>query len=218
MILNEGRPRLISDIEPLANAVVDIMLPGNYGGIALANLLAGDVNFSAKLPFTYPREANALNVYDYKVSEEVPTMAGAYNYDAKVSLMWPFGYGWSYTTYEYSGLRTNLSRFEAGDIIEVSVDVTNTGDMAGTETVMLYSSDVVASLVPDNKRLRDFTRVALLPGETKTVTFSLPANKLAFVGYDGKWILEEGEFILRTGGLTANIECVKTHKWDSPNM
>ena len=96
MVLNEGRPRLIADIEPLAKAVVDILIPGNYGGDALANLLAGDANFSAKMPYTYPREINSLNTYDYKVSEEVGTMAGAYNYDAKVSLQWPFGYGISH--------------------------------------------------------------------------------------------------------------------------
>ncbi|MBQ8988432.1 MAG: glycoside hydrolase family 3 C-terminal domain-containing protein, partial [Prevotella sp.] len=93
LVLNEGRPRLLADIEPLAKAVVDILIPGNYGGDALANLLAGDANFSAKMPYTYPREINSLNNYDYKVSEEVGTMAGAYNYDAKVSLQWPFGYG-----------------------------------------------------------------------------------------------------------------------------
>ena len=170
LVLNEGRPRLIADIEPLAKAVIDILIPGNYGGDALANLLAGDANFSGKMPYTYPREINSLNTYDYKVSEEVGTMAGAYNYDAKVSLQWPFGYGLSYTTYEYSNLKVDKASFTADDILTVTVDVKNTGSCAGKEAVLLYSSDLVASIVPDNKRLRDFTKISLEPGETKTVT------------------------------------------------
>ena len=197
LVLNEGRPRLIADIEPLAKAVVDILIPGNYGGDALANLLAGDTNFSGKMPYTYPREINSLNTYDYKVSEAVGTMAGAYNYDAKVSLQWPFGYGISYTTYEYSNLRVDKTSFTANDILTVTVDVKNTGSRAGKEAVLLYSSDLVASIVPDNRRLRDFTKIALEPGETKTVTFQLPAKNLAFVGADGRWTLEEGDFLLK---------------------
>jgi beta-glucosidase len=218
MVLNEGRPRLIADIEPLAKAVVDILIPGNYGGDALANLLAGDANFSAKMPYTYPREINSLNTYDYKVSEEVGTMAGAYNYDAKVSLQWPFGYGLSYTTYEYSNLKVDKYSFTADDVLTVSVDVKNTGSRAGKEAVLLYSSDLVASVVPDNKRLRDFTKIALEPGETKTVTFRLPAKALAFVGADGRWTLEEGDFILKVGNQTAPTACTKTKIWDTPNI
>ena len=218
MVLNEGRPRLIADIEPLAKAVVDILIPGNYGGDALANLLAGDANFSAKMPYTYPREINSLNTYDYKVSEEVGTMAGAYNYDAKVSLQWPFGYGISYTTYEYSNLRVDKSKFTAADVLTVSVDVKNTGAKAGKEAVLLYSSDLVASIVPDNKRLRDFTKIELQPGEVKTVTFSLPAKNLAFVGADGKWTLEEGDFILKIGNQTVGTACTQTKVWDEPNI
>ena len=218
MVLNEGRPRLIADIEPLAKAVVDILIPGNYGGDALANLLAGDANFSAKMPYTYPREINSLNTYDYKVSEEVGTMAGAYNYDAKVSLQWPFGYGISYTTYEYSNLRVDKSKFTAADVLTVSVDVKNTGAKAGKEAVLLYSSDLVASIVPDNKRLRDFTKIELQPGETKTVTFSLPAKSLAFVGADGRWTLEEGDFVLKVGNQSVGIACTQTKIWDEPNI
>lgn len=218
LILNEGRPRLITDIEPLAGAIVNVLLPGNYGGDALANLMAGDANFSAKMPYTYPREINALSNYDYKVSEEVGTMEGAYNYDAKVSLLWPFGYGLSYTTYGYSNLRVDRDRFTADDTITVSVDVTNTGKVAGMEPVLLYSSDLVASLVPDNKRLRDFTKISLNPGETKTVTFKLPGNSMAFVGNDGKWILEEGAFELKVANLSVPVTCTATKVWDTPNM
>ena len=218
LVLNEGRPRLVSDIEPLAAAVVDIFIPGNYGGDALANLLAGDVNFSGKMPYTYPREINSLNTYDYKVSEEVGTMAGAYNYDAKVSLMWPFGYGLSYTTFECSNLRVDKKDFTADDVLTVSVDVKNAGSRVGKEAVLLYTSDLIASIVPDNKRLRDFTKVELQPGETKTVTFTLPAKSMAFVGADGRWTLEEGDFLLKVSGLSIPVICTQTKVWDTPNI
>jgi len=218
LVLNEGRPRLIADIEPLAKAVVDILIPGNYGGDALANLLAGDANFSAKMPYTYPREINSLNTYDYKVSEEVGTMAGAYNYDAKVSLQWPFGYGLSYTTYEYANMKVDKASFTADDMLTISIDVKNTGKCAGKEAILLYSSDLVASVVPDNKRLRDFTKIELKPGEVKTVTFQLPAKKLAFVGADGRWTLEEGDFILKIGNQSIPVVCTQTKIWDTPNI
>ena len=218
LILNEGRPRLIADIEPLAKAIVHIFLPGNYGADALANLLSGDANFSAKMPYTYPREINSLATYDYKVSEEVGTMAGAYNYDAKVSLQWPFGYGMSYTTFEYSRLTVDKTSFAADDMLTVTVDVKNTGNVKGKEALLLYSSDLVASLVPDNKRLRAFSKIELAPGETQTVTFKLPAKDLAFVGADGRWTLEEGDFTLTIGRLKQNILCTKTKIWDTPNI
>ena len=218
LVINGGRPRLVADIEPLASAVVDILLPGNYGADALANLLTGDANFSAKLPYTYPREINSLANYDYKVSEEVGTMGGAYDYDAKVSLQWPFGYGLSYTTFEYSNLKVDRTSFSASDVLNVSVDVKNTGSVKGKEAVLLYSSDLVASLVPDNRVLRAFDKVELAPGETKTVSFALPASDLAFVGEDGKWVLEEGDFILKAGQLTQKVTCTATKKWETPNI
>jgi beta-glucosidase len=218
LILNEGRPRLIADIEPLANAIVHIFLPGNYGADALANLLAGDANFSARLPYTYPKEINSLANYDYKVSEEVPTMEGAYNYDAKVSLQWPFGYGLSYTTFEYSNLSINKREFGPNDILTLTVDVKNTGNVDGKDAVLLYNSDLIASIVPDNKRLRDFVKVELKPGEVKTVTFTVPANKLAFVNDDGKWTIEEGDFTFKVGRLQQTVRCTTTKVWDEPNI
>ena len=218
LILNEGRPRLITDIEPLAKGVIDIFLPGNYGADALANLMAGDANFSAKMPYTYPREINSLNTYDYKASEEVGTMSGAYNYDAKVSLMWPFGYGLSYTKYEYSNLKVDKSTFNSDDVLTVTVDVKNVGNVDGKEPVLMYSSDLVASIVPDNKRLRSFTKVELKAGERKTVTFRLPARELAFVGADGKWIIEEGDFVIKIGDQTQKIQCSTTKVWNEPNI
>ena len=212
LILNEGRPRLIADIEPLAKGVVDILLPSNYGADALANLLAGDVNFSAKLPYTYPREINSLANYDYKVSEEVGTMEGAYNYDAKVSLQWPFGYGLSYTTFEYANLSVDKPTFTADDELTFTVDVRNTGSVRGKESVLLYTSDLVASLVPDNKRLREFVKIELEPGETKTVSLKIKGSDMAFVGLDGEWVLEEGDFVARIGDQAVDLYCSKTEK------
>lgn len=217
LVLNEGRPRIINDIEPLAKAVVHVMLPGNYGGDALANLLAGDVNFSGKLPYTYPKYINSLATYDYKPCENVGQMAGNYNYDAVMDVQWPFGFGLSYTSYAYSNLKVDKSSFAPGDVITVSVDVTNTGGVEGKESVLLYSSDLVASSTPDIKRLRGFDKISLKPGETKTVTLKLAADDLAFVGYDGLWRLEKGDFVLACGGKTVTVTCTDTKVWNTPN-
>ena len=217
LVLNEGRPRIINDIEPLAKAVVHVMLPGNYGGDALANLLAGDVNFSGKLPYTYPKYINSLATYDYKPCENVGQMAGNYNYDAVMDVQWPFGFGLSYTSYAYSNLKVDKYFFVPGDVITVSVDVTNTGSVEGKESVLLYSSDLVASSTPDIKRLRGFDKISLKPGETKTVTLKLSADDLAFVGYDGLWRLEKGDFVLACGGKTVTVTCTDTKVWNTPN-
>lgn len=217
LVLNEGRPRLIADIEPLAQGVVDILIPGNYGGDALAQLLSGKANFSGKMPYTYPKEINSLANYDFKKSEEVGTMEGAYDYNAKITQQWGFGQGLSYTTYQYSNLKVDKATFGHDDVIRVSVEVKNTGKVAGKESVLLFSSDLMASMVPDGRRLRAFDKVALQPGESKTVTFDLKANDLAFVGWDGKWILEEGDFKLMVADQQATIHCNETHKWASAN-
>ena len=194
LVINGGRPRIISDIEPLADGVINILLPGNYGGDALANILAGDANPSAKMPYTYPRNQAELTTYDYRVSEEMDKMEGAYDYDAVISVQWPFGYGLSYTTFEYKNLHVNKEAFTENDKLEFTIDVTNTGKVAGKEVVMLFSSDLVASLTPENRRLRAFSKVELQPGETKTVTLTIKGSDLAFVGADGNWILEKGDF------------------------
>ena len=217
LVLNEGRPRLIADIEPLAKAVIDIFLPGNYGGDALAQLVAGKQNFSGKMPYTYPKEINSLANYDFKKSEEVGTMEGAYDYNAKITQQWGFGQGLSYTTYQYSNLKVAQKAFRHGDVIRVSVDVKNTGKVAGKESILLFSSDLIASMVPDGRRLRAFEKVDLQPGETKTVTFNLKADDLAFVGYDGKWILEEGDFKLTIADQSADIHCGETYQWQTAN-
>ena len=217
LVLNEGRPRLIADIEPLAQGIIDILIPGNMGGDALVNLVSGKSNFSGKMPYTYPKEINSLANYDFKKSEEVGTMEGAYDYNAKITQQWGFGYGLSYTYYKYSNLKVSQSDFRHGDIIKVSVDVKNTGKVAGKESVLLFSSDLIASMVPDGRRLRAFNKIELQPGETKTVTFELKADDLAFVGWDGKWRLEEGDFKLMIADQSADIHCTDTYLWKSAN-
>ena len=217
LVLNEGRPRLIADIEPLAQGIIDILIPGNMGGDALANLVSGKSNFSGKMPYTYPKEINSLANYDFKKSEEVGTMEGAYDYNAKITQQWGFGYGLSYTSYKYSNLKVSQSDFRHGDIIKVSVDVKNTGKVAGKESVLLFSSDLIASMVPDGRRLRAFDKVELQPGETKTMTFELKADDLAFVGWDGKWRLEEGDFKLTIADQSADIHCTDTYQWPTAN-
>lgn len=217
LILNEGRPRLIKDIEPLAKAVINIMLPGNYGGDALANLLAGDANFSAKMPYTYPRHINALATYDYKPCENIGQMSGNYNYDSVMDIQWPFGFGLSYTTYKYSNLKVDKAQFTADDELTFTVDVTNTGSVAGKESVLLYSKDLVASSTPDNIRLRNFEKISLNPGETKTVTMKLKGSDLAFVNYYGQWTLEKGDFKVKCGDQWIDLQCTQTKVWDTPN-
>lgn len=217
LVLNEGRPRLIADIEPLAQGIISILIPGNMGGDALANLVSGKSNFSGKMPYTYPKEINSLANYDFKKSEEVGTMEGAYDYNAKITQQWGFGYGLSYTSYKYSNLKVSQSDFRHGDIIKVSVDVKNTGKVAGKESVLLFSSDLIASMVPDGRRLRAFDKVELQPGETKTMTFELKADDLAFVDWNGKWRLEEGDFKLMIADQSADIHCTDTYQWPTAN-
>lgn len=218
LVLNEGRPRIVDELVPLADAVIVAMLPGNYGGDALAALVSGKDNFSGKLPFTYPKYSNKHGVYDYKVSEQQETMLGSYGYNADMVVQWPFGHGLSYTTFEYSDMSVDKTEFKSDDVIKVTVDVKNTGKVAGKESVLLFSSDHYASCVPDNKRLRDFTKVSLAPGETVTVSFELPAKDLAFVNSVGRWTLEEGDFTLSIGGQNADVRCLETVLWEQPNI
>ncbi len=218
LILNEGRPRIINDIEPYASAVVDILLPGNYGGDALAALLCGEENFSGKLPFTYPKYSNKHAVYDYKPAENQTTMAGSYNYNAVMDVQWPFGHGLSYTSFKYSNMTVSQTEFGSNDVLKVTVDVTNTGAVAGKESVLLFSSDIYASSTPDVRRLRAFDKVSLEPGETKTVALEVSAKDLAFVNYYGKWTLEAGEFALSAGDQNLTVNCTETIVWDQPNI
>lgn len=218
LVINGGRPRIVREIEPLAAAVVDILLPGNYGGDALAKLLAGDRNFSAKLPYTYPKWPNSLTTYDHKPCESVGTMAGAYDYTADIDVQWPFGFGMSYTSFEYSDIAVDKNEFSADDTLNISVTVTNTGSMDGMEPVVLYSSDLVASVTPDVLRVRDFDKVSLAPGQSTRVSFALPAANLAFVNPDGKWTLEKGTFRFTIGARTVDAVCTATKVWNSPEF
>ena len=218
LILNGGRPRIINDIEQMATAVVDILLPGNYGGDALAALLSGEENFSGRLPFTYPKYVNKFAVYDYKPSESQGMMAGSYNYNAVMDIQWPFGHGMSYTAFEYSDMQVSATEFGAEDVLKVTVDVTNVGARTGKESVLLYSSDLYASSTPDVRRLRDFEKVEIKPGETVTVELEVTAKDLAFVDYYGKWRLEEGDFFLSVGNLRQKVTCTETVLFDEPNI
>ncbi len=218
LVLNEGRPRLIRKIEPGAAAIVQTYLPGNFGGDALASILSGDVNPSGKLPYTYPKYEQGLITYDHKPSQNIDgKMEGAYDYGAQTSVQYPFGYGLSYTTFEYSSLRVSDSLFTAEDVVSVSVDITNSGSREGKEAVLLFGSDRVASLSPDVRRLRGFEKISLKPGESQTVTFELKGEELAFVNEKGKWTLEEGAFMLQVGDQTVDIHCTTTKIWDTPN-
>lgn len=218
LVLNEGRPRLIRKIEPGAKAIVQLYLPGNYGGDALADILSGDENPSGKLPYTYPKFEQGLITYDHKPSQNIAgKMEGAYDYGAETSVQYPFGFGLSYTTFEYSNLSVDKKEFAPGDQITVNVQVKNTGNVVGKEAVMLFSSDLVASLSPDVRRLRAFEKIRLNPGEVKTVTLKLSANDLAFVNEKGKWTLEEGDFKLQVGDKIETIRCTQTKIWNTPN-
>ena len=218
LVLNEGRPRIIRDIEPLASGIIDIMLPGNYGGDALALLISGKENFSAKLPLTYPRWINSLATYDHKPCETVETMSGAYNYSADIDVQWPFGYGLSYTTFKYSDITVDKTSFTPSDNLTITVNVTNTGSREGMEAVILYSSDLVASISPDVRRVREFKKINLKPGESQKVEFIIPASALAFVGYDGHWTIEAGDFEFTIADQKVKATCTETKVWKTANI
>lgn len=190
LVLNEGRPRLINDIVPLASAVVHTFLPSNYGGDALANLLSGEANFSARLPYTYPKYSGSFITYDCKPCEFVETMEGAYNYEANTPVQWSFGYGLSYSTVSYSNLRCE----RVGETLRFTIDLTNQSEREVKEPVLLFISDLVASLTPDVKRLRAFDKVTLAPHQTKSLTLTVRVADLAFVNEDLQWLLEPGTF------------------------
>ncbi|WP_413777190.1 glycoside hydrolase family 3 N-terminal domain-containing protein [Anaerorudis cellulosivorans] len=218
LVLNEGRPRIIREIEPGSKAIVQLYLPGNYGADALADILTGDVNPSGKLPYTYPKFEQGLITYDHKPCQNIgQKMEGVYDYGAETAVQYPFGFGLSYTTFEYTNLTIDKKSFVPGDTISVTVDVKNTGEMAGKESVMLFTNDLVASITPDVRRLRAFRKINLQPGEKKTVTLKVAANDLAFVDADGKWVLEAGNFKFQVGNLADKVTCTQTKIWDTPN-
>ena len=205
LILNLGRPRLISDIEPLMNAVVNIYLPGNFGGDALADIVSGEVNPSGKLPYTYPAFPNSLIPYYYKPSEVQNNSQGAYNYVGEVNNQYDFGYGLSYSEFRYTDLKTNKNQYNLNDTIKISVKIQNSSEIDGLETIQLYSSDLYASITPDIKRLRDFTKVKIKAGEIKTIEFNLPVSELSFANSENEFVVEPGKFKLSIDKLSKEI-------------
>lgn len=200
LVLNEGRPRVISKFENKMAAILQTYLPGNFGGDALADILYGDVNPSGKLPYTYPQFPNAIFTYYHKPSESKGTTEGVYNYDADYNPQYVFGQGLSYTTFKYDQLKLSTTNLKPGETLEVSVNVTNTGKVSGKESVLLFTSDLVATLItPDDKRLRGFEKIDLKPGETKTVSFKITPKDIGFINTENKLVTEAGEFAVQIG-------------------
>ena len=194
LVLVENRPLIVNDIEPLCDAIVLAYEPGDYGGLALANIIYGKVNPSGKLPFTYPRHEASLLWYDHKHTETLDQTFGRKAFNPQ----WEFGYGLSYTTFQYSNLKISNDTLSTGNL-QISVDVTNTGTITGKEVVQLYIADRYASITPSVKRLRGFEKVEIKPGATHIVTFTISTKDLAFVGRDEQWTSEAGWFDIMLG-------------------
>ena len=186
LVMLEGRPRVISKIEPEAGAILLGFLPGMEGGDAIADVLFGDTNPSGKLPITYPRHPNDIVHYDYKPMENFGTNT--------FNPQWNFGYGLSYTTFTYSNLTLHKSLINKNDSINVSVTVKNTGNLPGKEVVQLYLSDLYGSVSRPNKQLKGFEKIFLNPEESKIVKFVITQNDLSFIGRNNRRIIEPGEF------------------------
>lgn len=208
LVLNEGRPRIIRRFAESMDAIIQTYLSGNYTGEALADILIGEVNPSGKLPYTYPMYSNSLSAYYHKYSEESKTPEGVYNYEGGFYPQFEFGHGLSYTSFSYSNLLVSQEEFDNDTKLLVSVDVKNTGKRTGKEVVMLYSSDLYASIPPDVKRLRRFDKILLSPGETKNISFSISADDLSFINKNGKRITEPGEFEITIADLHKTIKLI----------
>jgi len=207
MVLLEGRPRIVSEIEPLCNGIIMGYWPGPQGGQAIADVLFGDTNPSGKLPFTYPRYSGAILTYDHKLLDEaVERTEPTYSFTYEFNPQWEFGYGLSYTTFTYSDLKVSSEAFQGKDILKISVTVKNTGLKAGKEAVELYSRDLIASITPSVKRLRKFTKIYLEPGASKEVVFEISKTDLAFVNKDLKWVTESGDFEFLINGLKKSVK------------
>jgi beta-glucosidase len=198
LVLVEGRPRIINRIADRIPAIVMAYNPSNEGGTAIADVLFGDVNPSGKLPFTYPRTPNGLINYDHKPFETENTAFGNMAFNPQFS----FGEGLSYTTFAYKDLRLDKPIISGSEELTVSITVTNTGQRAGKEAVLVYVSDLVATLSPPNRRLRRFAKVNLEPNQSRTLTFKLRREDLSFIRSDNKPIAEPGEFEVKIGGLS----------------
>lgn len=198
LVLAEGRPRIINRIVDNVRAVLMAYNPSNEGGTAIADVLFGDFNPSGRLPFTYPRTPNGLINYDHKPFETENTAFGNMAFNPQFG----FGDGLSYTTFTYSDLKLGKQAITASEELPVSVTVTNSGKRAGQDVVLVYVSDLVASISPPGRRLRRFAKVSLDPGQSKTLNFKLRREDLSFVGADNKWVAEPGEFEVKVGSLS----------------
>ncbi len=207
LILNEGRPRLISQFEDKTSAIIQCYLPGNEGARALADMLFGDVNPSGRLPYNYPRYPNSLEKYNRKYTESLgdEEQNNDAKYEKSYSPQFEFGTGLSYTTFTYSNLKINKSEINTNENITITVDVKNTGKVSGKEAVLLYLSDEYASITPEVKALKRFEKISLQPNESKTVTFTLNLKDLQFVNNDLKWIAEKGTFKIQISNLTTSF-------------
>lgn len=204
VIMAAGRPRIVQELEPNADAFLMSLLPGNEGGRAIADIIVGEINPSGKMPYTYPRYANALMTYDHKGTDLPKYDFSMDNFDPQ----WEFGYGQSYTKFAYSNLKIINQTLSKDDSIEISVDVKNIGNRAGKEVVQLFITDKVASVTPSVKRLRAFEKINLKVGEVKTITFNLPISDLKFIGIDNQWIIEPGDFEVTISNLKSDFEVI----------
>ncbi|HET6764600.1 MAG TPA: glycoside hydrolase family 3 N-terminal domain-containing protein [Longimicrobiaceae bacterium] len=212
MVLVEGRPRIVSRVADRAAAVVMAYWPGMQGGDAIAHVLFGDHNPGGRLPFTYPRSVNTLLTYDHTASDELTPEAGPGGFRPQ----WEFGAGLGYTTFAYSALTLGAPTLAPGGTLRVGVTVANTGARAGQETVLLFTRQRAAAVSPPVRRLRAFQKVELQPGESRVVTFSVPADDLRYVARDGRPVLEPGMFDVMVGGLTAGFRVTGDAAGSSP--
>ena len=206
LVLNQGRPRIINRIDEKSKAILMSYLPGNFGGDAIADVIFGKQNPSGKLPYTYPKYPHSHVNYWHKYSEEQTRAEGMYNYESDYAPLYEFGHGLSYTTFEYSNLKLSKTKITEDETLEVTVDVRNTGKRDGKEAVLLYLSDLYASLAPDMKRLKGFEKIELKAGETKTVKFKITKTEMSFVNIDSKTIVEPGNFEIKIGNQKAGFE------------
>ena len=191
LVLVEGRPKIIREIEPLSDAILQAYLPGDQGANAIVDVLVGNVNPSGKLPYTYPRYNGVIMHYDHKQSELLNANTWKDNY---YNPQWDFGFGLSYTTFEYSNMKLNSKSINSDNELLVSVDIKNTGNVIGKEVVQLYTRDHYATISPSLKKLKRFTKIELKPSEVRTVNFTISSDDLKFYGIENNWIVEEGKF------------------------
>ena len=202
LVLVEGRPKIIREIEPLSDAILQAYLPGDHGANAIVDVLVGNVNPSGKLPYTYPRYNGVIMHYDHKQSELLNANTWEENY---YNPQWDFGFGLSYTTFEYSNMKLSSKTINSDNEILISIDIKNTGNIIGKEVVQLYIRDHYATISPSLKKLKRFTKIELEPLEERTVSFTINNDDLKFYGKQNKWITEEGKFSVIVNNLSKDF-------------